>query len=95
MGYITEGSRAPVDVSSLIGKLVRFECIPLSGAILSSGSNFTEISRPPCDIKRCLTRMQRNSHSGTFPIEKVNPNHTQPQTYLFFPELHPVLRVVS
>lgn len=47
MGYKTKRSRAPVDVSSLIGELVTFECIPLSGAMLSSGSNFTEISRAP------------------------------------------------
>lgn len=95
MGYITERSRAPVDVSISIGKSVRFECIPLSGVILSSGSNFTEISRPSCDMKCCLARMQRSSHSGTFPIEKVDPKHTRPQSNRSVSELHPVLRVVS
>lgn len=35
MGYITERSRAPVDVRSLRGKSVRLECNPLRGAMLS------------------------------------------------------------
>lgn len=75
MGYITERSRAPVDVNSLLGKLVRFQCIPLSGAMLSSGSSVTEISRPPCDMKCCLAQMQSSHHSGTSPTEKVDLKH--------------------
>lgn len=35
MGYISERSRAPVDVESWRGTRVRSECIPLGGAMLA------------------------------------------------------------
>lgn len=80
MGYITERSRASVDVSGLIGKLLRFKCIPLSGVILSSGRKFAEISRAPGDVQWGLAGMQRSSQSGTFPTDEVDAKHTRPQT---------------